>query len=239
MTICDNAAKREKWQHRSGPQALRENHFKLNKASKSCRIGNAGAKSISLQFRSEEVYTPEEDTFLLLKAALAEARPEDRTLEIGCGSGFISLELASGVTSLLATDINPHAVLATKEKATNAKGIEVIRADMFRGIGGKFDLIIFNPPYLPTTSEERNDQWINYALDGGEKGRETIDRFLKCLPDHLCPCGRALLLISSLTGPKDVQKMAMAAGLTVNTVTSVGCFFEKLYVLRLEVAHKQ
>jgi release factor glutamine methyltransferase len=202
-----------------------------------------GDNSISLQFRSEEVYTPEEDTFLLLKAALAEARPEDRALEIGCGSGFISLELALRVRSLLATDINPNAVRATKAKtieakATRVKGIEVVRADLFQGIGGKFDLIIFNPPYLPTTVAERNDQWINYALDGGESGRETIDRFLKCLPDHLLPGGRALLLISSLTGLKDVQEMAIAAGLTVNTVASVGCFFEKLYVLRLEVAHK-
>ena len=109
---------------------------------------------------------------------------------------------------------------------------------MFQGIRGKFDLIIFNPPYLPTTPEERSDQWINYALDGGESGRETIDRFLKCLPDHLCPGGRALLLISSLTGLKDVQEMAAATGLTANTVANAGCFFEQLYVLKLEVAHK-
>jgi release factor glutamine methyltransferase len=201
---------------------------------------SAGANSISLQFRSEEVYTPEDDTFLLLKAALAEARPEDRVIEIGCGSGFISLELALQVRSLLATDINPHAVRSTKAKAkaTKTKGFEVVRADLFQGIGGKFDLIIFNPPYLPTNAAERNDQWINYALDGGESGRETIDRFLKCLPDHLLPGGRALLLISSLTGTEDVQETAMAAGLTVSTVASAGCFFERLYVLRLEVAHR-
>ena len=154
-------------------------------------------------------------------------------LEVGCGSGFISRELALRVRSLLATDINPHAIRATK-----AKGIEAVRADLFQGIRGKFDLILFNPPYLPTKAEERNTQWINYALDGGECGRETIDRFLKCLPDHLCPGGRALLLVSSLTGPKEVHDMASDAGLTVKTVANVGCFFERLYVLRLEVAHK-
>jgi release factor glutamine methyltransferase len=203
---------------------------------------NAGAINISLQFQYEEVYTPEEDTFLLLKAALAEARPGDRALEVGCGSGFISLELAFRVDSLLATDMNPHAVRATKEnaakaKATKAKEIEVVRTDLFQGIGGRFDLIIFNPPYLPTKKAERDSRWINYALDGGESGRETIDRFLKCLPDHLCPGGRALLLISSLTGPGEVQETALAAGLTVKTVASDRCFFEQLYVLRLEVAH--
>jgi release factor glutamine methyltransferase len=204
---------------------------------------NAGAISISLQFQYEEVYTPEEDTFLLLKAALAEARPQDRALEVGCGSGFISLELSTRVASLLATDINPHAVRATKQhaveaEATKAKEIEVVRADLFRGIEGRFNLIIFNPPYLPTKKAERDSRWINYALDGGESGRETIDRFLKYLPDHLCPGGSALLLISSLTGPGEVQKTALARGLTVKTVASDRCFFEQLYVLRLEVAHK-
>ncbi len=154
-------------------------------------------------------------------------------LEVGCGSGFIAQELALEVRSLLATDISPHAVRATK-----AKGIECVRADMFLGIRGKFDLILFNPPYLPTNAAERNDQWINYALDGGESGRETIDRFLKCLPDHLLPEGRALLLISSLTGLKEVQEMAMNAGLSVKTVASDRCFFEQLLVLRLEVADK-
>jgi release factor glutamine methyltransferase len=154
-------------------------------------------------------------------------------LEIGSGSGFISRELALKVRSLLATDINPHAV-----RATRALGIESVRTDLFQGIRGTFDLILFNPPYLPTNAEERSLQWINYALDGGECGRDTIDRFLKCLPDHLCYGGRALLLISSLTGLKEVQETAQNFGLAAKTVANAGCFFERLYVLRLEVADK-
>ena len=48
---------------------------------------------------SEEVYPPAEDTYLLLKAALAEARPDDRAMEIGCGSGAIARELSSVVNA--------------------------------------------------------------------------------------------------------------------------------------------
>ncbi len=176
----------------------------------------------------EEVYQPAEDTFLLLKSALAEARPADSVLEIGCGSGFISHELGPKVTCHLATDINPHAV-----RVARARGIEVIRADLFQGIKGKFDLILFNAPYLPTRPEERTGQWIDYALDGGESGRQTVDRFIADLSGHLRPGGRALLLISSLTGLAEVQKTAEAAGFTAEVVAEEGCFFERLYVLRL------
>ncbi len=176
----------------------------------------------------EDVYQPAEDTYLLLKVALAEARAGTQVLEIGCGSGFISQELACKVARLIATDINPHAVRSAK-----ARGIEVIRADLFQGIKGKFDLIIFNPPYLPTLPEERTGQWIDYALDGGESGRQTVNRFLKDLAGHLRPAGRALLLISSLTGLTEVQKTAASAGLTADVVADEGCFFERLYVLRL------
>jgi len=111
----------------------------------------------------------------------------------------------------------------------------VIRSDLFEGIRGKFDLIIFNPPYLPTKQAERSDQWINYALDGGESGRETIGRFLLDLAEHLRPGGRALLLISSLSGPEEVEMMAGDAGLITERVASKGCFFEKLMVLRITV----
>ncbi len=177
---------------------------------------------------NDEVYQPAEDTYLLLDAALAESRPADSVLEIGCGSGFISQELGPKVARLLATDINPHAV-----RSARARGVEVIRADLFRGIKGKFDLILFNAPYLPTQPEERTGQWIDYALDGGESGRETVDQFILDLAGHLRPGGRALLLISSLTGLVEVRGTAAAAGLTAEVVADEGCFFERLYVLRL------
>ncbi|MDD4650956.1 MAG: class I SAM-dependent methyltransferase [Methanothrix sp.] len=176
----------------------------------------------------DEVYLPAEDTFLLLRAAISEARPEDRVLEIGCGSGLISQELRPRVAFLLATDINPHAA-----RAARARGVEVIRADLFAGIKGRFDLVLFNAPYLPTQPEERTGHWIDRALDGGESGRETVDRFIADLSGHMEPGGRALLLISSLTGLSEVQEAVAAAGLWADVVAEEGCFFERLYVLRL------
>lgn len=181
------------------------------------------------QSRQEvDVYEPAEDTYLLLKVALAEARASDRVLEVGCGMGLISRSLAPRVQAVLATDINPHAV-----KIVQKNGIPVVRADLFRGIKGKFDMIIFNPPYLPTSEEEKTAGWMNFALNGGKSGRDTINRFLGDLRPHLAICGRALILLSSLTGPKEVEEAARAAGFEVTEVAAERHFFEQLYVLKL------
>ncbi|HSD58681.1 MAG TPA: HemK2/MTQ2 family protein methyltransferase [Methanotrichaceae archaeon] len=184
------------------------------------------------EIKLEEVYQPAEDTLLLLKAALVEARPEDRAIEIGCGRALISRGVAPKVESILATDINPHAVRLAKEY-----GLEAVRADLFRGIEAEFDLVIFNPPYLPTSEEERIDGWLNYALDGGATGRDIISRFLEDLEDHLSPRGRALLLVSSVTGLDEVKEKARAEGLEATEAASDRYFFEQLYIIKLRVAH--
>jgi len=179
-------------------------------------------------WNEDEVYQPAEDTYLLLKAAIAEARDSDRVLEVGCGSGLISRNLATRVREVLATDINPFAVSMVREY-----GIPVIRADLFRGIKAKFDMVIFNPPYLPTSEEEKNAGWMNFALDGGESGRETIKRFFLDLGPHLTPGGRALILLSSLTGITMVEEMAVNLGFEARQVAVERYFFELLYVFKL------
>jgi len=184
----------------------------------------------------EEVYPPAEDTYLLLKAALAEARPEDRAMEIGCGGGVLARQLSSVVQCLIATDINPHALRATRARASE---VPLVRADLFRGIKGRFDLILFNPPYLPFNPEERSGNWIDRALDGGESGRVTVDRFLQELEDHLLEGGRALMLISSLTGLPEVIEMASSLGMQAEAVLSERCFFEQLYVLRIRAKRRR
>ena len=91
-----------------------------------------------------QVYQPEADTFLLLAAARAEVRSGDRVLEIGTGTGHIAMALAQNY-DIVVTDINPHAVLCAQKN-----GLNVMRNDLCAGIRGTFDLVIFNPPYLPT-----------------------------------------------------------------------------------------
>jgi release factor glutamine methyltransferase len=177
-----------------------------------------------------QIYFPSEDTYLLIKAALAEVKPTDRVLEIGTGSGAVAKSLTEITPQVLAVEINPHAA----QYAHEVNGIEVIRGDLFKPVCGEFDLILFNAPYLPTTPEERGDDWLEYALDGGPSGREVVERFLHEAPPHLSTFGRILLLISSLTGIDEVLKLCHAEALIALVVAEErqedG---EILYVLRI------
>ena len=186
----------------------------------------------TMQFDPSQIYSPEADTLLLLASARTETRPGDRVLEVGTGSGLIAAEIA-GIARVIATDINPHAALG----AHNA-GIDVVRTDLFAGIRGPFDIVLFNPPYLPTQPEERIDDWLEYALDGGESGRAVIERFARNIGNILAPGGRILLLISSLTGLSAVRELFIRQGYTVEVAAQQVVEDEVLYVLRIVLSRK-
>jgi release factor glutamine methyltransferase len=180
-----------------------------------------------MPYNSSQVYQPEADTYLLLDAARAEVKRGDRVLEIGTGSALIAAELA-GVAGVVATDINPHAALCAREK-----GIDVVQSDLFSGIRSTFDLILFNPPYLPTLPEDRIDDWLEFALDGGRNGRDVIGRFAEEVARVLAPGGRILLLISSLTGLPEVRDIFSRQSFNSEIVLKKKVEDETLYVIRI------
>ena len=180
------------------------------------------------------VYEPAEDSFLLTDAALIEAKPGMHILEIGTGSGFVSAVLLANLKDirLIATEINPHAVRCAK-----MNGVEVIRTDLFKGLKPRhpetlFDLILFNPPYLPTSREEKVPGWLNYAFDGGTSGRDTLNHFLDEVKNYLKPGGEILVLISSITGLEAVKGKMEKLGFAVEVVARKKVSFEELMVIR-------
>ncbi len=177
-----------------------------------------------------QVYQPERDTYLLLKCALASAKPDDKILEIGTGSGLIAREMSKISDKTYAVDINPHACIAAKKQ-----GLEVIRSDLFSALKNncRFTLVLFNPPYLPTLPEERIDDWLEYALDGGVNGRSTIEKFADGLSAVMDRYGRCLLLISSLTGINEVAACFKSRGFISFVIAEEKVEDETLYVLRI------
>lgn len=152
----------------------------------------------------------------------------DSVLEVGCGTGIISIHCARSGAKVTAVDINPRAVECTRENAKlNGIDIVVLSSDLFEVVEGRFDLIIFNPPYLPVSEEGA----LEKAWAGGEGGIKVVDKFLDGVMDHLTTNGRMLLLVSSKMELD--QLFSRHGGFSRRTMANRGFFFEELTVLEL------
>ncbi|WP_372480707.1 HemK2/MTQ2 family protein methyltransferase [Halomicrobium sp. HM KBTZ05] len=189
-----------------------------------------GRPSLATQRDTETVYQPAEDSDLLARTARSHAAPGDRGLDVGTGSGYVAETLAEAGVDVVASDLNPD---ACREAA--ARGVAAVRADLldpFRD--DAFDLVTFNPPYLPTEPDKEWDDWMEHALSGGKDGRRLVDPFLEAVERVLAPGGRVFLLISSLTGIGDVQRYAHERGLAGEIVADEAHPYERLVVIRFE-----
>jgi len=146
----------------------------------------------------DSVYPAREDT-LLLRPFARSAAPESRWLEIGTGNGVLALEAGRRGARVVATDLNPIALQRLRGDAARERlSVDCVRTDLAQGLG-RFDGILANPPYLPTTVAERDrDRWHNLATDGGPDGLRTAARIVRSLPRHLRRGGVAYVLFSSL-----------------------------------------
>ncbi|QLH79235.1 methyltransferase domain-containing protein [Halosimplex rubrum] len=190
--------------------------------------GADGKPSLTDQRDVEQVYQPAEDSKLLADAVVERVEGGERALDVGTGSGYVAARMREAGADAVGADLNPHACRQAAES-----GIPVVRADLtgaFRD--GAFDVATFNPPYLPTESEQEWDDWMERALSGGEDGRAAIDPFLDDVARVLAPGGAAYLLVSSLTDPDAVRERARANGLTSEEVDSESHPFETLLVYR-------
>ena len=178
----------------------------------------------------DRVYQPAEDSRLLAETALGYVETADLVLDVGTGSGYVARQLAgeAGVT-VVATDLNPHAC-----RQARAADLPVVRADLLGPIrDGVVDIVVCNPPYLPTDADDEWGDWMERALSGGETGRAVVEPFLADLRRVIVPDSEAFLLVSSLTGVEAVRREARANGLTSMVVASESHSFEKLVVLHL------
>jgi release factor glutamine methyltransferase len=176
----------------------------------------------------ETVYYPREDSLLMAKVIEDLKIEKENVLEIGCGSGFLSILLAMKGAGVTAVDINEEAVGATESNA-KANGVDItcLRSDLFEKTDERFDMIVFNPPYLPV-EEGEND--AIYA--GGLSGRETIERFIAGVKGHLNRNGTVLIVISSLTGEHEVKELFEKEGMNASVVAKEKIPWEELIVIQ-------
>ena len=174
------------------------------------------------------LYEPREDSRLLAKYAKKYAK--GLVLDIGTGSGIQALEAAKkkNVKKVVAVDIQKDVVDYCKEKIKNKK-IKFMQSDLFSGVKGRFDTIIFNPPSLPEDVRLKD-----LTVDGGKKGYEVIERFLNEVSDYLKPNGMVLIIFSSLTKKEKVDEFIETSLLKSKILEKKHIFFEDLYVYLIE-----
>ena len=176
------------------------------------------------------IYAPLEDSYLL-SVQVKKYSKNRAVLDLGTGSGILAKTANdSGAKSVLASDINP-AALEELKKSDNS--IKTIKSNLFSKIIGKFDLIIFNPPYLP--EDKKEDKESAQTTTGGRNGDEIILRFLKKAPKHLNNNGIMLLLLSSLTPRARINRLMKKLSLKYRIITNKKFFFEELYILKITI----
>jgi len=171
------------------------------------------------------IYVPREDSFLLQIEVRAFAK--GMVLDMGAGSGIQAITAAASRNAheVLAVDIDKAAVEHCRKSIKNRK-IRFAVSDLFSNVKGKFDTIIFNPPYLPQDGYKTDKTVI-----GGKKGHEAIERFIGKANKHLNENGIILLLFSSLTGREKVDEIIESSALVFEKLQEkpVG-LMETLYV---------
>ncbi|MDO8555615.1 MAG: DUF2431 domain-containing protein [Nanoarchaeota archaeon] len=171
------------------------------------------------------IYEPREDSQLL--ARYVKIYAHGKVLDLGTGSGIQARTALTKTAEVLAADINAEAVAHCK-----TLGIPTIQSDLFEHITETFDVIIFNPPYLPEETTE--DAESKQITTGGKQGNELLERFFKEAGTHLKPKGIILFVASSLT--PDIEKIMNKNGFIYTILEQEKFFFEHLTVYKAEKA---
>ncbi len=179
------------------------------------------------------VYIPAEDTFLL--AENLEIKESDTVLEIGTGTGTVGL-FASKLTNsqITVTDINFDALELARVNFSknNIENVEFVFGNLFDELENrKFDVILFNTPYLPTEEDDIIDDNLNYAFDGGADGRKIIDPFLYEVKNHLNKGGLLQLIQSSLSDINKTFEILSKEGFMCEVAASEHFFFEDIVLI--------
>jgi len=168
---------------------------------------------------------PETEELVDLIVRRTAGGPVGRALDVGVGSGAIALSLlVEGLAGhVVGLDVSPEAIEQARENAARAgvaDRLELRRSgpDIWSAVASEdsFDLIVSNPPYVPSAEIERlepevRDHDPRAALDGGPDGLDVIRRLVAGAPGALRPGGRLFVEIGADQGDR-VRRLLEDAG---------------------------
>ncbi|TWT57067.1 Release factor glutamine methyltransferase [Thalassoglobus neptunius] len=200
----------------------------------------------SLDFEvNRHVFIPRPDTETLVVTALEVLKPlaSAKVLELCTGSACVSVAIAKNHPGTKVTTVELNA--DTAEVAARNIGkhhveerVELLQGDLFEPLreGERFNLIVSNPPYIPTAEIETlepdvRDHEPRMALDGGADGLDLIRKIIHRAPDFLVPDGWLMMELDSsqaenacaLLRQRGFQQVEAMADLSHNLRIVVGC----------------
>ncbi|MCD6222132.1 MAG: methyltransferase [Thermoplasmata archaeon] len=179
---------------------------------------------------SEKVFNPKRFYTSELMLANMQIKEGSIVLDMGTGSGVLAIEAAKKASVVFAADISKEAIKIARENAelNGINNIEFIQSDLFSSLPHiKFDIILFNPPYLDLKPKSIFD----YAICDYKK--RTIKRFLKEAKDYLKENGHIEIAYSSIADPYVVMEYAKNIGWKIEKIAEKKIPGEKLYVFKL------
>ena len=170
------------------------------------------------------MYLPSDDSIFL--ANNVSHYHGNLALEIGTGSGIVLRELSNNFTTVVGTDVDFGSLKYAHILSRNALLICCDSTSPFQNI--KFDLIVFNPPYLPNVVG-----CVDKTIDGGPSGFENTIHFLTYVLDKLSTEGKILVLVSSISENGKLSSFVSKNNLIIKRIAQKKLFYETLQIIEL------
>lgn len=220
-----------------------------------------------IKYTLKDVYPPSDDSYLMidyLKKNITRNYFDDieiqnikNVLDMGTGSGIIAIFLLIAkqinknfTTKIYASDIHQKAIISAKknEKFNNfTHKIRFLQSDLFNSFSidlrNKFDIILYNPPYLPSIDldgeifENNNHKRRDYSWNGGVKGYENFINFLEQVKPYLNKGNKSYIyyICSSRVNVEELYQKVSMMGFKNIPLERKHILFEDILLNRLEV----
>ena len=173
-------------------------------------------------FRPPGVYPVQADTTLMVQALRQVDLPDRaRVLDAGTGTGVIAVAAAlAGDYAVTAVDLSRRAVVAARLNSfLHRAAVHVERGDAIRYLAHRtFDVIVSNPPYVPSACAPRNRHTVNRSWDAGPDGRAHLDRLCTEGAEALTPGGTILIVHSAICGVRTSLSQLRQRGLKAHVL---------------------